>query len=91
MVAVPVVAVGLGRGVTLPLGRAVTLAVGRTVPPAVERTVARTVGRTVARTVGRGVNGRWVPAGRGFAVGAGRPGMIRVSPALERPARRIGW
>ena len=82
-VAAPVVPVAVGRGETLALGRGATLALGRTVGRTVEPTVGRTVGRTV--TVGRRV-----VAGRGVAVGAGRPGMTRVSPALERPESRIG-
>jgi hypothetical protein len=76
----PVIPLALGRGETLTLGRGEMLPLGRT------------VGRTVDRTVGRGVavTGRRVVAGRGDAVGAGVPGMTRSSPALERPARRIG-
>ena len=76
-VAVLVAPVALGRGEMLALGRGDTLPLGRP--------VARSVGRGVA------VTGRRVVAGRGVAVGAGVPGMSFASPALESPARRIGW
>ena len=74
----------LGRGEMLVSGLGEALTMGRTVGPIVGRIVGRTVGRTVAI-------GRRVGVGRGFAVGAGRPGITFVSPALERPDRRIGW
>jgi hypothetical protein len=80
-VADPVVPLALGRGETLALGRGDTLPLGR----GVMLPLGRAVGRGVA------VTGRRVVAGRGVGVGAGVPGMTRSSPALERPARRIGW
>lgn len=84
-VAEPVVPLALGRGETLALGRGDTLPLGRGVMLPLGRAVSRAVGRGVA------VTGRRVVAGRGLGVGAGVPGMTRSSPALDSPARRIGW
>jgi hypothetical protein len=68
------------------LGRAV--AVGRGVACVVGLAVAvgRGVGWTAGLTVGLGV-------ARGVAVrsGAGVPGTISATPALDSPERRIGW
>ena len=84
-VADPVVPLALGRGETLALGCGDTLPLGRGVMLPLGRAVSRAVGRGVA------VTGRRVVAGRGVGVGAGVPGITRSSPALESPARRIGW